>query len=56
MIIFDNVSKTYPNGVKGLSHINLTTVSYTHLFKNSKKGMNSQVVILTESNTFYQRV
>ena len=24
MIIFDNVSKTYPNGVKGLSHINLT--------------------------------
>ena len=25
-------------------------------FKNSKKGMNSQVVILTESNTFYQRV
>lgn len=25
MIIFDNVSKTYPNGVKGLSHINLTT-------------------------------
>ena len=25
-------------------------------FKNSKKGMNSQAVILTESNTFYQRV
>ena len=24
MIIFYNVSKTYPNGVKGLSHINLT--------------------------------
>ena len=24
MIIFDNVSKTYPNGVEGLSHINLT--------------------------------
>lgn len=24
MIIFDNVSKTYPNGVKSLSHINLT--------------------------------
>ena len=24
MIIFDIVSKTYPNGVKGLSHINLT--------------------------------
>ena len=24
MIIFDNVSKTYPNGVNGLSHINLT--------------------------------
>ena len=24
MIIFDNVSKTYPNGVKGLNHINLT--------------------------------
>ena len=24
MIIFDNVSKTYPNGVKGLSHIDLT--------------------------------
>ena len=24
MIIFDNVSKTYPNGVKGLSQINLT--------------------------------
>lgn len=24
MIIFDNVSKTYGNGVKGLSHINLT--------------------------------
>ena len=24
MMIFDNVSKTYPNGVKGLSHINLT--------------------------------
>ena len=24
MIIFDNVSKTYGNGVKGLDHINLT--------------------------------
>lgn len=24
MIIFDNVSKTYPNGVKGLKQINLT--------------------------------